>query len=73
MYRRSVSIDRAKEMQKPKMFPLRIFPTNIIAIELATKRLRILSIDGNDKIRNRLVANSIHYPDFYARIINLKA
>ena len=28
-------------------------------IELATKRLRILSIPPNDKIRNRLVANPI--------------
>ena len=32
---------------------------NAATIGLATKRLRILSLDGIDKIRNHLVANPI--------------
>ena len=37
----------------------------VAAIGLATKWLRILPLDGNDKIRNHLVANPIDRTTFY--------
>ena len=48
------------ELSHPKTQQFYHLPVNNIG--LATKWLRILSLDGIDKIRNHLVANAIYYP-----------